>query len=284
MSVARLMQMAAAGSAGAGPEPSGWTDPDLANASYDSVSFSVAGQDLTPTGMFFAVNGTKLYVSGFSNKSIFQYTLSTGFDISTASYDSVSFNVNSQDNSPQNMFFNTDGTKMFHLGLTNDSVFQYSLSSAFDLSTASYDSVSFSTSSQETNPTGLFFSPSGEKMFIVGNAQDSVFQYSLSSAFDINTASYDSVSFSVSSQEDFAYSLYFSPNGTKMFVIGINNDTVYQYTLSTGFDVSTASYDSVSFSYASQEGVARTLAFNDLGSKMYILGSGNDTIYQYSTA
>lgn len=44
MTIARLMQMAAAGSAGAGPEPSGWTDPDLANASYDSVSFSVAGR------------------------------------------------------------------------------------------------------------------------------------------------------------------------------------------------------------------------------------------------
>jgi 6-phosphogluconolactonase (cycloisomerase 2 family) len=282
MSVARLMQMARAGvPAGGGGV---WTDPDLANASYDSVSFSVAGQDLTPTGMFFGESGAKLYISGFANKSIFQYSLSAPYDISTASYDSVSLNVNSQDSSPQNLYFNTDGTKMFHMGFSTDTVYQYTLSTGFDLSTASYDSVNFSFTSQETDPTGLTFSPSGEKMFVVGNSQDSVFQYSLSTPFDLSTASYDSVSFSVASQEGFAYSLTFSPDGTKMFVIGINNDTVYQYTLSTGFDVSTASYDSVSFSYAAQEGVARSLAFNDAGSKMYVVGSGSDTIYQYSTA
>ena len=83
--------MAAAGSAGAGPEPSGWTDPDLANASYDSVSFSVAGQDSVPFGLSFNNDGSKMYMVGTITDTVFQYTLSTGFDLSTASYDSVSF-------------------------------------------------------------------------------------------------------------------------------------------------------------------------------------------------
>jgi hypothetical protein len=64
MSLARMMQMAAAGSAGAGPEPSGWTDPDLGNASYDSVSFSVSGQETSPEALFFKPDGAKMYVLG----------------------------------------------------------------------------------------------------------------------------------------------------------------------------------------------------------------------------
>jgi hypothetical protein len=36
-----------------------------------------------------------------------------------------------------------------------------------------------------------------------------------------------------------------------MYIVG-NTSSVYQYTLSTAFDVSTASYDSVSFSVSSE--------------------------------
>ena len=39
-----------------------------------------------------------------------------------------------------------------------------------------------------------------------------------------------------------------------MFVIGSSGDDVNEYTLSTGFDVSTASYDS-NFSVSSQESI-----------------------------
>ena len=34
----------------------------------------------------------------------------------------------------------------------------------------------------------------------------------------------------------------FNPTGTKMFVTGVGNSNVHQYALSTGFDVSTASF------------------------------------------
>ena len=43
-----------------------------------------------------------------------------------------------------------------------------------------------------------------------------------------------------------------------------------------------ASYDSVSFSVASQETSPYSLAFNNDGAKFYILGTTNDTVFQYS--
>jgi len=171
-------------------------------------------------------------VIGIDSDSVYQYSLSTGFDLSTASYDSVSFSVAGQDHIPQGLAFNTDGTKMYVIGQDSDSdsVHQYSLSTGFDLSTASYDSVSFSVEAQDRFPTGIAFNSDGTKMYVIGQDTDSVHQYSLSTAFDLSTASYDSVSFDVSGQENGPTGLTFNPDGTKVYVIGYVTDSVHQYT------------------------------------------------------
>ena len=179
----------------------------------------------------------------YTNRSVYQYTLSTAFSVSTASYGSVSFSVSSQDLDPQGLAFNNDGTKMYVVGSGSDTVYQYTLATAFDLSTASYASLSFSVASQEAFPTELAFNNDGTKMYVIGDANNSVFQYSLSTAFDVSTASYDSVSFSVSSQDSDPQGLAFNTDGTKMYVVGRTTYTVYRYTLSTAFNLSTASYD-----------------------------------------
>ena len=152
---------------------------DIANASYDSVSFNVNSQDSGPTSIWFNPTGTKMYIMGYATDTVHQYSLSTGFDLSTASYDSVSFSVSGQDTSPRDIWFNPTGTKMYMMGGTNDSVYQYSLSTGFDISTASYDSVSFSVTSQAPEPYGFAFNPTGTKMYMVGAANDSVYQYSV---------------------------------------------------------------------------------------------------------
>ena len=257
----------------------------IANASYDNVSFSVASQDSDPYALGFNNDGTKMYVSGNTNDTIYQYTLSTAFDLSTASYDSVSFSYTSQDGIATSVIFNNDGTKMYTVGTVNDNVYQYSLSTAFDLSTASYDSVSFSVASEDTNPYGIVFNSDGTKLYMVGMTNDSIYQYSLSTAYDISTASYDSVSFSVASEDiNPTGGIVFNSDGTKMYMVGVSTDNVYQYSLSTAYDLSTASYDSVSFSVASEDGSPQQAIFSADGTKMFILGNNTDTIYQYSTA
>ena len=261
---------------------SSWTNPDIANASYDSVSFLIS-QESYPTELTFNDDGSKMYVLGLFSRNIYQYSLSTEFDVSTASYDSVSFSVASQLSLSGGFVFNNNGTKLYATGEGGDAVFQYSLSTAYDISTASYDSVTLSVSSQEGGATAIEFSTDGTKMYIIGWQNDTVFQYTLTSAFDLSTASYASKSFSVATQESTPMGLRFNPDGTKMYVVGTSQDKVFQYTLSTAFDVSTASYDSVSFSVATQEAVPYAMAFKNDGSKLYVVGDGNNTVHQYST-
>jgi DNA-binding beta-propeller fold protein YncE len=258
------------------------TSWDVSSSSYSSTSFVVSTTNSSFTETTFSSDGFKMYVLGRTNVEVYQFTLSSSFDTSTASYASKSFSVSTQDFSPTGLAFNSDGTKMFMVGYDTDTVYQYTLSTAWDVSTASYASKSFSVATQNNYPYSLAFSSDGTKMFVFDYVFDTVYQYTLSTAWDVSTASYTSKSFSVATQESLPYGLAFSSDGTKMYVVGTSNDTVYQYTLSTAWDVSTASYTSKSFSVATQESLPSVLAFSSDGTKMFVVGSTNVTVYQYT--
>jgi hypothetical protein len=218
----------------------------IAYTSYDNISFSVRAQDGSPLGLTFNNDGTKMFILGSSSDSVYQYTLSTPWNVQSASYDSISFSVRAQEGDPLCLAFNNDGTKMFILGFSSDSVHQYTLSTPWNVQSASYDSISFSVQAQDVTPTGLAFNNDGTKMFILGNASDSVHQYSLSTPWNVQSASYDSISFSVQAQDGSPVGLTFNNDGTKMFILGYNSDSVYQYTLSTPWNIKSISFPSLS--------------------------------------
>ena len=253
---------------------------DIGSASLTS-SFSVASQETGPTDFAFNTDGTKMYVVGYNNDTVYQYSLSTAFSVATASYDSVSFSVASQAPRPMGMTFNNDGTKMYIVCRDNDSVYQYSLSSGFDLSTASYDSVSFSVASQDNQPNSIRFNADGSKMYILGAQYEYIFQYGLSSVFDLSTASYDSVYYDFNAQGTDGSGLAFSPDGTRMFVVTDSNNTVFQYSLSSGYDLSTVSYDSKSLTPSDTN--PSDVRLNPDGSKIFIIGRSEDKVFEYAT-
>ena len=258
---------------------------DISSPTY-TQNFSVSSQSTDPVGLLFSPDGTSMYVvSGVyppGAKNIFQYALTTAFDISTASL-SKDFDASGEDSQARGIQFNLDGSKMFINGVTGDAYFQYSLSSAYDISTGSYDSVSFSLSSQDGNMEDVVFNADGTKFYGVGLNTYAIYQYSCSSAFDLSTASYDSVSFSISSQDNSPRDLFFKPDGSKMWLLGRQNNSIYQYSLSSAFDLSTASYDSISFSVNSEETSPGGLAFSANGEKFYVCGGTGDDVNQYAT-
>ena len=255
--------------------------PRFSNSSYDSKSFSVASQESNLLAFYINNSGTKLFVVGYANDTVYQYTLSTAWDISSASYDSKSFSVASQMTIPRSLEFKPDGTKMY-VG-EYPTIYQYSLSSAFDVSTASYDSVSFSPSSQTSTLHEVVLSPDGTKMYITALDESSLFQYTLSTPYNLSTASYASKSLSTSSQDSTPYGLAFSSDGTKVYVSGGNTSTVYEYNLTTAYDISTGSYSGISFD-ASAQGANNQydIVFKTDDSKMYLAGLSSDTVFQYS--
>jgi DNA-binding beta-propeller fold protein YncE len=257
----------------------GWT---LENASYDSVSYDAGTQISAGRGVVFKPDGTKMFIADSTADDVFEYDLSTAWDITSASYSSASFDISGQSTGCWSLSFRDDGTRMFVLD-SDGNVYEYDLSTAWDVTSASDNASPFDVSTQDVSPRDIFFKPDGTKMFMVGATSDTVYQYSLSTAWDVSTASYDSKSFSVSSQEAAPLSIHFDTDGTKMFMIGAVGEDVHQYSLSTAWDISTASYESISFAGDGQEASPRLIAFKDDGTKMFIMGDTNDTLYQYST-
>jgi DNA-binding beta-propeller fold protein YncE len=252
----------------------------LANASYDNVSFSVASQETNPNSVWIKYDGLKMYVVGVTGDDINEYSLSTAWDITTASFTAAT-SVASQETAPHGLFFRSDGTKMYLVGSASDSVHEYDLSTAWDSTTISLVR-SQSVSSQDTGPQDVWFNTDGTKMFILGYTGSDVNEYSLSTAWDVSTISYTR-NFSVSAQASGPRGMFMNPDGTKMWITENTSDEVHEYDLTTGFDLSTASYNNVQFSVTTEESSPYGLYFKNDGSKMYIIGGGSDTIYQYST-
>ena len=241
-------------------------------------SFDISNEDTLPQSLVFNPDGTKMFVVGRAGKDINEYTLSTGFDVSTASFVD-SFDVRNEETQPKGLAFNNDGTKMFVVGYTDDEVLEYNLSPGFDVSTATFID-GFSVRSEDLIPSGLAFNNDGTKMFVVGQQDDDVNEYTLSTGFDVSTASFVDA-FDVSNEESSPLDLKFNHNGTRMFVTGYNGKDVNEYTLSTGFDVSTASFVD-SFSVSSEESAPTGLAFNDDGTKMFVSGKTGDDVNEYT--
>ena len=254
---------------------------DVTSSSF-LQSLNVNAQDNTPSDLFFKPDGTKMYMVGQLRDNVNEYDLSTAWDISTATIESTTFSVAAQETNPQGIFFKPDGTKMYVIGVSGDDVNEYNLSTAWDVSTASFFQL-FSVAAQDATPTGLFFKSDGTKMYVIGQTGDDVNEYSLSTAWDVSTASYVQV-FSVALEEVTPSDLFFKPDGTKMYVIGVSGDDVNEYNLSTAWDVSTASFFQL-FSVAAQDAAPQGLFFKPDGTKMYITGIGQDVNeYNLSTA
>lgn len=254
---------------------------NVTSATYDSKSFSVVSQDATPTGIDFSSDGTKMYMIGDSNNAVYQYSLSTAFDLSTASYDNKSWTC-SQPN-PQDIRLSNDGTKIFVLGWNDDLIYEHSLGTAFDISTTSNSYNALASTPGESLPAGMAFNNDGTKLYYtgVGVPGKIVGELILTTPFSLVGVIYPSSYFDISSQAS-PDAIEFNNNGTKMYING--GRKIYQYSLGIPFELTTASYD---FAYFTQDSadvgntIIKGLFFNtDIG-KFFSINSDRK-VYQYS--
>ena len=159
----------------------------------DGTGFDVSAQDDKTRGIAFNNDGTIMYYIGNTDNEIYVYTLSTGFDLTTATFndingDGTGFDITDQDGVPRGLTFNNDGTKMFVVGDNGNEINSYTLSVGFDLTSTVTHVGSFDISSQATNPQGIAFNITGTKMFVVSNDGDDINEYTLSCAFKVTSS------------------------------------------------------------------------------------------------
>jgi len=242
----------------------------------------------TPTGMAFGDSGTKFYTTGTSGDFVVQFTLSTAYDVSTRGTIQAYYRVNAEDGTPEDVTFNDTGTRMYILGGAGDDVTQYTLGTAWDVSTAGTPVVWDTRTAIEnllgaTNGdrlTGMAFNDDGSKVFVVDRRSDDVFEFDLSTNYDISTVSavIDNIP---TTGEGNPRSISFNADGTRMYIIGNAGDDVTTYTLTTGFDLSSLTGTTVSVALT-EDATPQALLIDDAGTTFYVAGSTNDQINEYT--
>jgi hypothetical protein len=254
---------------------------DISSATF-TQSKDLIAQSGDGVGLAFKPDGTKMFVVDKADDRIYQYSLSTAFDISTATYDAVSFNTATNAGNPQSMAFNSDGTKMFVLSISTQEIEEFTLSTAYSLSSVTHVD-GFSVGTQESTPTGMHFKPDGTKVFIIGEVGERVYEYGLSTAFDISTASFTGQSNSVGAKDNTPSGLTFNGDGTSFFVTGEQSDNVHEYSLTTAFSVSSAGTFVRTLTTSSKDTDMGGLTFDTDGVRLFLIGRSSNSIHEYST-
>jgi hypothetical protein len=259
--------------------------PDLANASYDNVSFSTAAIDGNIFGIDFKPDGTRMYLGGRVGANFYQVDLSTAWDLSTASYNNVSFSVASQNSNINDITLSPDGTKVFFVPSNDFRIYRYDLSTPWDLSTASYNQ---SSNALNSNPQisevytfkSIQFKPDGSEVYLL-TSDKVLHKATLNTPWNLTTIAYSNVNVTLSEITGTSENMKFNSDGTKIWVndYAASNGKIYEYSLGTAYDITTLTYNQV---YQTQHPYI-TSAHIDLNQgKMYITSIEPDNIYQYN--
>ena len=249
------------------------------------------GNQNEPTGLVFNPDGTKMYVTGInSSGDIIQYTLTTPFDISTATLSSDKCTPTDHAGGGvqgMNIRFNFDGTKFFYVNTAvdnNETVDTYSMSTAYDISTCSYIVGSAQDFGGSLEMRDIQFNHDGTIIFIFNqgdatgrlNGTYEILQYSLGSAYDLSNPTLVTryggpPPDGLKGIQAFAQGMTFSFDGSRMFLTG--NDTtndVQEFLLSTPFDLT----DTITYTgkYDASDQIVRLsgIAFSSDGMKMFL--------------
>ena len=161
----------------------------------------------------FGNDGTKFYVS--SGATIYQYSLSTPYNVSTATYDGSSYNAPI---TAVSINFNSDGTQCF---INNSSSFRtLTLSTAWAINTATSSAAQGSFASSDT----FDISPDGLTVIAGGNA--GIIEYSLPTAYAFASATIGKRTRPVNNT---AIKALFASNGNLVAVFKPSSDLICQY-------------------------------------------------------
>ena len=285
--------------------------PDNTNSSSswkltDKV-LNINSASSAPTAMWLGDSGTKLYIIGSTNDDIDRFELTTPYDISSNIIATTS-NDDGNGTVPQGMYFKSDGTRYWTVDSGPDYIRQYSLSTAWNIQTSSRSTNTLNgkayvniSDNGDASPTGVAFSADGLKVIVcgvsgAGSTGDSIFSYTLGTAFDIftmvgmdgnNVAPSPDVRVQFSSFTDLRdeislpHDIFFLPDGLTLYVVCRDRDDIVTFTLGTAFDITTMTYNG-HLSIDDIDGTVGALYVDPVNNIGLMVGQVSDSVYQWT--
>ena len=178
--------------------------------------------------------------------------------------------------------FSPDGKTMFVIGVSSDTLRQYSLGTAFDLSSSPTLEQSKIITLVQSAPQDIEFNSDGTILYIIGTVGDDIDQWTLSSPYDIGSVSETESSKNINIGGD-PRGLKFSNDGKKLFIVHQISGAigrVDEYTLTTPYDLDTITpspTNELTLSYSGIGGRRQGINFSSDGYKLFITNSATDS-------
>ena len=247
-----------------------------------------------PTSVKFSSDGKTMFHVGVNSKSLRQYSLSTGFDLSTASEETAVIDLSEAQGAAQDIAFNSDGTILFIIGTEalKDGIHQWNLNTPYDISDiTATDGVFTDIEIASVDPRGFKFSNDGKKLFVVDQQSNGkVYEYELSTAYNLSGMVLSNtllLGITVGRRQG----IDFSSDGYKLFITNsathgsnpvASKNFIREYSLSSPFNITNPTNNGdFQPNYATLFKLTG-LTFNNDGSKMFHTDFHNNDIHEYT--
>ena len=251
------------------------SDPSNLRSAVLTETYLAIG--LTPLALRIIPDGSKIFMSNAAAQISYR-TLSTPFDFST-----MGTQVNYAWAGYSTAFeFNSDGTEVWRLGDTDDYMRVRKLSTPYDVQSYSEEILSPTVIPGASNWRGMRLNPDRSKVFFT--APSDVTWWNMSTPGDITTVYNGLDAYNDSNTielipmipvADAINAFTFKFDGTKFYILGTTLDVIHEFTMTTPWDITTASYTTQSEKLTTVHGVPNVnwecVKFKPDGTKMYLL-------------
>jgi hypothetical protein len=251
--------------------------PQVPPNGFDLSQFSFAYSIPTRNGknayeVQFNDDGTKYYEGEVGNVS--QFSLSTPYDLQSRSHDA---DISLDSTSENGFTFNDDGTRFYEVDRGTNQIRQFTLSTAYDLTT-----LPNTPDKTESSPDGftqaITWKPDGTKFYTAENSGASgtrIRQLSVSTPYDIANYSIEDTATITDQMREVNFSL----DGSLMHAVNVFEE-VKQFTLATPFEIGTRTLDFTLDTSPQTTGNIIGAQFNNIGT-IYAQGSFDENVYVY---
>ncbi|MDA9972446.1 autotransporter domain-containing protein [Candidatus Pelagibacter ubique] len=257
---------------------------DITKISYTGDSFKTA---LTVTDVTFNNDGTVMYLADDATDMIRQYNLATAFDITTAAFNGQ-FDHALFDTDVKGITFNNDGSKMYLVGEQTSLVWEFDLILNFNVVGAAFNGAILDLTGLQfapdviVQPNGLIFNDDGSKLYVVDADTDKVFEITLTTQYDVGDPILNVERLNIAAESTAPSDIAFNQNGTKFFILDRGNKSLFEYSLTVAYDLTTfTGYTGNSFNFTTEENFPEGFEFNSDGSKIFMVGTGDNDVFAY---
>ena len=120
----------------------------------------------------------------------------------------------------------------------------------------------------------------GNRLFIAGSAGNTIDEWHCTVDYDASTCTYNS-EVDISAKETVIGGMAWNLDGTRLFYVGSNGDTADEWHCTTGYDVSTCTYNS-ELDISAKDTVPTDMAWSQTGHRLFISGTAGDSVDEWA--